>query len=522
MPAEPPEDVDYSASLSQETSLESSETIYPEKGIFNIEATSTVGSLDSGLEAGKPQGKDGNIVDWDGPDDPQNPMNWSDARKWVVIGLISLSSFNVSMVSTVFAPGVPDVLREFNVHNSSISSLMISVYVMGSAIGPLILTPLTEVSGRLPMTHAANVLFAMAAIVCATSVNVTMLIVARLIMGVASSVPVTVGGGFVADMMPMEKRGAAMTVWTVGPLGGMVTGPIFGGFMVQNIGWRWTIWLEAILGGIVVIASLIFLRETYAPTILQRKAVRLQKETGCCFKTKFDTGEPLSRLIWVSITRPIKFLCLSPIVLIVSLYSSVTYSYMYILFTTFTSVFEGVYGFTPGQAGLGYLGLGLGFCFGQITVGYYSDRYLKKQEKRYGTMKPEDRLPPLVLGCALVPIGLFWYGWTAEYKLHWIIPISGTFFIGAGIYYVHLVTQVYLIDSYTLYAASAVSAELALRCIFGATIPLAAEPLYDALGLGWGNSLLGFIALVFAPSSVFLLKYGERIRTNPKFRPRMT
>ena len=95
---------------------------------------------------------------------------------------------------------------------------MISIYVMGSAIGPLVLTPLTEISGRLPMTHIANFLFAVAAVVCATSVNTGMLIASRFVMGIASSVPVTVGGGFVADMMPMEKRGTAMTIWTVGPL----------------------------------------------------------------------------------------------------------------------------------------------------------------------------------------------------------------------------------------------------------------------------------------------------------------
>lgn len=95
---------------------------------------------------------------------------------------------------------------------------MVSIYVMGSAVGPLFLTPLTEVSGRLPMTHFANILFMIAAVVCSAAVNMPMLIVARLFMGVASSVPVTVGGGYIADLMPMERRGTAMTIWTVGPL----------------------------------------------------------------------------------------------------------------------------------------------------------------------------------------------------------------------------------------------------------------------------------------------------------------
>ncbi|KAB8067138.1 major facilitator superfamily domain-containing protein [Aspergillus leporis] len=507
---------DSSTRLSPEASLECLSS-FSEKDNACVEVVSYDVEADD-----RSQDEDDNLVHWDGPGDPQNPLNWGDARKWLTIGLISFSSFNVSMVSTIFAPGVPEVLKEFHTDNSSIASLMISIYVMGSAVGPLILTPITEMSGRLPVTHGANILFMVAAIVCASSIDMSMLIVSRLVMGIASSVPVTVGGGFVADMMPMERRGTAMTIWTVGPLLGFVIGPIFGGYMVENIGWRWTIWLEAILGGFIVIASLVFLRETYAPTILRRKAMSFQKVTGRPYRTKFDSEKTAGQMMATSLARPIKFLVLSPIVLIVSLYSAVTYSYMYILFTTFTKVFEQVYNFSPGQAGLGYLGLGLGFCFGQITVGYYSDRHVKKQEKIHGKMKPEHRLPPLVLGCFLVPIGLFWYGWSAEYKLHWVVPIIGTFFVGAGIFYVHLVTQVYLVDSYPLYAASAVSAELALRCIFGATIPLAGTPLYDSLGLGWGNTLLGFIALAFAPTSFFLLKYGESIRTNPKFMPKMT
>lgn len=280
--------------------------------------------------------------------------------------------------------------------------------------------------------------------------------------------------------------------------------------------------LTCLKGAIVVIASLIFLRETYAPVILGRKTKQVEKATGRPHRTKFEQDKTIGQLMRISITRPILFLVKSPIVLIVSLYSAVTYSYMYILFTTFTEVFEKVYNFSPGQAGLGYLGLGLGFCIGQITVGYFSDRHLKKQEAIHGKMKPEHRLPPLVLGCCLVPIGLFWYGWAAEYRVHWFVTIAGTFFVGLGIYYVHLVTQVYLVDAYTLYAASAVAAELSIRCVFGATIPLAGPDLYASVGLGWGNSILGFIAVAFAPTSFFLLKYGERIRTNAKFQPKMT
>jgi hypothetical protein len=194
---------------------------------------------------------------------------------------------------------------------------------------------------------------------------------------------------------------------------------------------------------------------------------------------------------------------------------------MYLLFTTFTDVFEGRYGFNTGEAGLAYLGLGVGFCLGQLTVMPFSNWYLGRQQKLRGSSKPEDRLPPLILGSCLLPIGLFWYGWSAQAHAYWLVPIIGTVFIGFGILYVFLPVQMYLIDAYTIYAASAIATNTVVRSIFGTTVPLAGSALYKRLGLGWGNSLLGFIAVVFAPGSWILLTYGERIRKNPKFQPNL-
>jgi MFS family permease len=277
-------------------------------------------------------------------------------------------------------------------------------------------------------------------------------------------------------------------------------------------------------GAFIAITSIIFLRETYHPTLLHRKAVQLQKTTGkphtSIYKQEQGRSSP-GYIIRTSISRPLKLLFLSPIVSSISLFCSLAYSYMYILFTTFTSVFMNIYGFNAGEAGLAYLGLGLGFAVGQLTVGYFSDRHMQRQKARYGVMRPEDRLPPMVVGVFLIPVGLVWYGWSAEARTHWIVPIVGTFFVGVGIYYVTLVTQVYLVDAFTIYAASAVSAESSLRSVFGAVLPLAGPPLYARLGMGWGNTLLAFVAAAFAPTSFLLIRYGEKIRTNPRFQPKL-
>jgi MFS family permease len=122
------------------------------------------------------------------------------------------------MASTVFAPGVPQAMADFNSDNAAEGSLLISVYVIGLAIGPLFLPPLSELYGRTIVLNTANITFLIGSILSAVAVNIPMLIVFRFLMGLASVIPVTLGGGYVADLMPPEKRGTALTIWTIGPI----------------------------------------------------------------------------------------------------------------------------------------------------------------------------------------------------------------------------------------------------------------------------------------------------------------
>lgn len=120
--------------------------------------------------------------------------------------------------------------------------------------------------------------------------------------------------------------------------------------------------------------------------------------------------------------------------------------------------------------------------------------------------------PSQAIGTLLFPLGLFLYGWTAHHHLFYIIPLIGTATVGFGYFITNIPLQAYLVDVYHEYAASAVGATVVLRCIFATVIPLGALPLYEKLGLGWGNSVLGFIALVFVPVPVLLIRFGERLR----------
>jgi len=88
---------------------------------------------------------DPNIVDFDGPDDPENPLNWSYNKKWGMVSLVSAITFLTPLASSIFAPGVPQVMTEFNSTNDMLAGFMISVYVLGvssfGAVTDVVLTP---------------------------------------------------------------------------------------------------------------------------------------------------------------------------------------------------------------------------------------------------------------------------------------------------------------------------------------------------------------------------------------------
>jgi hypothetical protein len=174
------------------------------------------------------------------------------------------------------------------------------------------------------------------------------------------------------------------------------------------------------------------MRETYAIVLLEKKAKLLRKEhNNQNFVSKFDAGLSSGTLLKHAIVRPFKMLFLSPVVIILSTYTAVVFAYLFLLFTTFPVVFQEQYRWGDGVAGLAYIGIGVGLVAALVMFSFLSDWLLKKQAGD-GPMKPEHRLPVMKWTIFLIPIGLFWYGWSAQAETFWLVPIMGTSLIGAG------------------------------------------------------------------------------------------
>lgn len=158
--------------------------------------------------------------------------------------------------------------------------------------------------------------------------------------------------------------------------------------------------------------------------------------------------------------------------------------------------------------GLVFLGFAIGSLIGIPFIGLTSDRAIKRQMGiDDGKPEPEARITLVPIGGVLLPIGLFLCGWTAQYNVHWIVPIIGLGVIGLGSIMIFMSTVLYLIDAFGMYAASALAADTLVRSLGGGCLPPAGLTLYENLGPGWGNSVLGFIAVAFIPVDIFFWRY---------------
>ncbi|KAH8692035.1 major facilitator superfamily domain-containing protein [Talaromyces proteolyticus] len=414
----------------------------------------------------------------------------------------------------MFALGVSEVMTDFNTSNNYLSALVVSIYVLGFAFGPLFWAPLSEIYGRWICYSVSNILYIIFTIACAVSTNMSMLIVFRFLAGCFGSSALAIGGGTVTDMFPVQHRGVALSLYTLGPICGPAIGPVIGGFVSAAKGWRWIFWVLSILGGAVTFLQVFYMRETSATIILRRKAKRLRKTSGnSAIISKIDADKRASgsQILLQGLVRPLKLMLLSPISFLLSIATAFIYGLLYLLLTTLPMVFEEGYGFGVGITGVTYVGLGIGNLIGLFVFSLTSDRYIRARIAE-GKMTPEDRLPYILVSCPLMAAGLFLYGWTAEARTLWIGPVIGLTLFGVGNTLFMNAVIGYLIDSFTQYAASALAANTVLRSVGGALLPLAGDSMYQSLRFGWGNSVLGFLALGFTPALIALYKYGESIR----------
>ncbi|ATY65408.1 Major facilitator superfamily general substrate transporter [Cordyceps militaris] len=454
------------------------------------------------------------------PQDSYNPFTFSSGRKWMIIIVQATATLAVTFASSAYSGGIREIFLDFGV-SQEVAILGISLFVLGFALGPLLWAPLSEVFGRQKLFFISYLALTAFNAGAAGANSMGALIVLRFFAGAFGSSPLTNAGGVIADIFSAEERGKAGAIFSMAPFLGPALGPIAGGFLGEAAGWRWVEGMIAIFCGVLWIVSTVTYPETYAPVLLRKRAVKLSKQTGKVYVSKFDAHaapRTAAAQFKLSITRPWILLVKEPIVLLTSIYIAIIYGTLYMCFAAFPIVYQLGRGWGPGIGGLAFLGIAIGMMTATLYAVFDNQRY-KRAAATYpnGIAPPEERLPPAILGSILLPVGLFWFAWTNGPEIHWAVSIVGSGFFAAGILLVFLPLLNYLIDSYVIYAASVLAANSVLRSLFGAAFPLFTTYMYKDLGIHWASSVPAFLSLACLPFPFLFYKYGAKIRARCEF-----
>jgi len=305
---------------------------------------------------------------------------------------------------------------QFQITNEAQEQLMLSIFVLAYAIGPLFLGPLSELYGRVRVLQAANAFFFIWNLACGFAQNKGQMMAFRFLSGLGGSAPLAIGGGLLSDCWRAEERGRAISIYSLAPLLGPAVGPIAGGFITENTTWRWTFWATCIACAIIQVSGIFFLQETYVPELLKRKKNKLIKETGNTkLHTEFDDPDRrFAKHLATALIRPFRLITTQPIVQVLAVFVAYIYGCMYLILSTFATLWTSpeYYNEPIGIGGLNYISLGLGFFLGtQIGAPLNDGIYRRLKARNGGVGRSEFRIPLMIPGSILIPIGFFIYGW---------------------------------------------------------------------------------------------------------------
>ncbi|KAI1420810.1 MFS transporter [Xylaria sp. FL1777] len=457
------------------------------------------------------------IIDFDVSGDPENPMEWPTAYKWGVVLLLCLMAFTVTFTCISVVPIANHIVYDLDDGkvSKSASVLLVTIWELGEAAGPLLIAPLSEVYGRYPVMNGANALFILATALAALSRSTPLFIGARALTGLAVASNV-LGPAIVGDMFVSEQRGSAISFIALAPLVGGSLGPAIGGAIAETLGWRWVLWLSACLALACELAFLTCFRETYKVAVLRRRAARLRRETGNPrLRTVFDVDDGKSSLhkIWECAVRPAIVLSGSSVLQVLSLYGAVSFSYYYVISTTLPDILQQLYDLSAAASGLAFVSFSIGSIISVILMNVLLDKiYIKLRERHKGAGAPEFRLPLSIVGAILLPFSVAAYGWAAQMRLPWPALLFTVGAMGTTMMFVYLPLNAYIVDAFGLYAASGMTAIIVARCLMSTVLPLATDPLVRRFDWGPGVSILAGMGLVFVPIPILVFRYGYRWR----------
>lgn len=517
--------------LSQRSASEDLSFVHQVDTLTNPEITekvpidSPVHEIPTNLQEDDDPGVPITSLDWDGPQDPDDPKNWPRTRKWVITMTVSGMCLAVTAGSSLYVSGVFNMEAELK-SSQTLSISGLTFYLVGLSMGPVLGAPLSELFGR-KIVYLISIPISMLFIMgVGLSNHIYQILVLRFFSGLFASPVMAICGGTVSDMWSVDDFGVAMTSFCLAPVLGPVIGPLMGSYAVQAKSWRWTQWIFLMLMG-VNIPFIIWMPETYKPAIMRKRA----KARGIKIaKPNLTLLGFVKVILLITILRPVQMLFYrEPIVIVLSIYTAFIFSILFGFFEAYPVIYSGVYNIQGGNSSLPFIGMGIGLAAGSCIFLYIDrtrffpkqpdgSRFAKDENGNVKLITAEKTLISAKIGAVLLPISLFWQAWTARRSVQFMAPIAAGVPFGISIVLIYYNVLYYFILSYpAIILASALAANNFARYIMSSVFPLFTVQMYEKLGIDWASSLFGFVSLVLLPIPWVFERYGEKLRSRSYF-----
>ncbi|KPI40635.1 Polyamine transporter 4 [Cyphellophora attinorum] len=362
---------------------------------------------------------------WDDEVDPDNPRNWPQWQRIYCTAIPALQLLIITMALSSYVPATPGIQEHFGT-TYQVTTLGVSLYLLGLGIGPLPIAPLSEMFGRRPFYCYGIPLLLLFTIGSASAKNIGVLLVCRILGALLGSGALSVIGGTVLDIWDIKKGGESTThvslhsssislvelgalaacIATLTPLTGPVIGPVAATYIIsdRHNDWRYGLWVNVFVGTPIFILTFL-LRETYGPQILMKRA----KRRGIALQDTRPRKEAAMHILHIAFTRPVHMLLTEPLVLLPAFYGGFTYLLLISFLGSYPYVFEAIFHFQPKAVSLAFLGILVGLLLG--IIGYIACAITVKKRALAGDPTaevPEAQLRPALIGSVLLPTSLFW------------------------------------------------------------------------------------------------------------------
>ncbi|KAL7823133.1 major facilitator superfamily domain-containing protein [Trichoderma gracile] len=430
-------------------------------------------------------------------------------KKWFILTVIFWVQVSMNFNTSLYSNAIPGIAEEFHVSEQA-ARCGAMIFLVLYAFGCELWAPWSEEFGRWPVLQLSLFLVNVWQLPVALAPNFASIMVGRALGGLSSA-----GGsvtlGMIADMWEADNQQYAVAYVVFSSVGGSVLGPIVGGFTEKYLAWRWSIWVQLILGGFVQLLHFFTVPETRTTIIMNRIAKKRREATGqniwgpdelVPFRDRFSAKEVLTT--WV---RPFKMFLTEPIVLVLSLLSGFSDALIFMFIQSFALVYQ-QWGFGTVEIGLSFIPIGIGYVIAWLLFIPAIKRNIKERQAKPNDERAqyESRLWFLLYTAPCLPIGLIGFAWTIQGPpIHWIGSMIFVAIVGIANYAIYMATIDYMICAYGPYSASATGGNGWARDFLAGVLTIPALPFFQNIGKSSGHNLEYASTILFCISFVLVV-----------------